>query len=46
MLISEKELEERDKREFLDGGGKRIPSLLNVPQVIGRADIRELRITS
>ena len=31
MPISEKKSEERGKRELLDGGGKRPPSLLNLP---------------
>jgi hypothetical protein len=30
VLIFESESEEREKRELLDGGGKRTPSLLNL----------------
>jgi len=31
VLIYEKELEEREARGLLDGGGKRTPSLVNLP---------------
>ena len=31
VLIFGKETEERGKRELLDGGGKRTPSMLNLP---------------